>query len=192
MASHFELVEDAPSHSKAALVICFSSLQRFSRLSRDERPVGRGPTFVSGNVQTRIRPITGRPSLFPTSQTRTAIGVPHGTLSQPEGQKRYGVSTFRSKKYAGLGACYRPGGHGSRARSNKTLLPPPIPFGSSVSATFACLHLRSLSQIQIPSPYRLSSTHPAVWLPGGHASRDLYPAQTVLRFIVRAALYSCP
>jgi len=27
-----------------------------------------------------------------------------------------------------------------------------------------------------------------LWLPGGHASHDLYPAQKVLRFIVRAAL----
>ena len=43
-----------------------------------------------------------------------------------------------------------------------TFLPPPTPFGSSVSATFACLQLRSLPQIQISSPYRLSSTHPAV------------------------------
>ena len=31
-----------------------------------------------------------------------------------------------------------------------------------------------------------------LWLPGGYAYRDLYPAQTVLRYIVRAALYSCP
>ena len=83
-------------------------------------------------------------------------------LSQPEGQERYGVSTFRSKKYAGLGACNRPGGHGPWKRRNQTFLPPPIPFGSSVSTTYAWLQLRSLLQIQIPSPYQLSSTHPAV------------------------------
>ena len=117
---------------------------------------------MSGNVQTRIRPITGRHSLLPTSQARTAIGVPCGTLSQPGGRERYGVSTFHSEKYAGLGACYRPGGYGPRGRSKRTSLPPPVPFGSSVSASFACSHLRSLSQIQIPSPYQLSSTHPAV------------------------------
>ena len=117
---------------------------------------------MPGNVQTRIHPITGRLSLLPTSQTRIAVSIPCGMLSQPEGQERYGVSTFRSKKYAGLGACNRPGGHGPWKRRNQTFLPPPIPFGSSVSTTYAWLQLRSLLQIQIPSPYQLSSTHPAV------------------------------
>jgi hypothetical protein len=162
MASQLGAVEDAPSDSTAALVICLSSFKRFSRLSRDERPVGRRPTCVSGNVQTRIRPVTGRPSLLPTSQTRSAMGAPHGALSRPEGRTRYGVSTFRYEKYAGLGVCYRPGSRGPRQRGNKTLLPPPIPFGSSASTTSACSQLRSLTQIQMPSPYRLSSTHPVV------------------------------
>jgi hypothetical protein len=38
--------------------------------SRKEAPVGRGLTFVPGNVETRIRSITERPSLLPTSQAR--------------------------------------------------------------------------------------------------------------------------
>ena len=38
---------------------------------------------------------------------------------------------------------------------------PPAPFGSSVPTTFACQLSRSLSQIQIPSPYQLPSTYPA-------------------------------
>ena len=50
MASHFEDAEDAPTDGCAAIVICFSSYPRFCTLSYDERPVGRRPTFVSGNV----------------------------------------------------------------------------------------------------------------------------------------------
>jgi hypothetical protein len=58
-----------------------SPFKVFSIRSRKEAPVGRGLTFVPGNVETRIRPITGRPSLLPTSQARTSISSPHGSLS---------------------------------------------------------------------------------------------------------------
>lgn len=64
-----------------------SLIERFCKLSCDARPSGRGPTFVSGNLKTRIRAITARHSLFPESKTRTAIGAPHGTLS-PKGAIR--------------------------------------------------------------------------------------------------------
>ena len=146
---------------------------------------------MSGNVQTRIRPITGRLSLLPTSQARTAIGVPRGTLSWPEGQARYGVSTFHSKKYAGLGACCRPGGHGPRERNHQRfshlqylLVQAYQPF--SLVYTYDLYHrFRYLHLTGYLALTRLR-------LPGGHASRDLYPAQTVLRYIVRAALDSCP
>jgi hypothetical protein len=70
------------SGGPAPVVICFSSCRRFSILSCDERPVGRGRTFVPGDV-TRIHAVMAWPSLLPTSQTRTAMGEPNGTLSQP-------------------------------------------------------------------------------------------------------------
>ena len=60
---------------------------RFHRLSCEVRPVGRGLTFVPGDVATRIRTITIRPSLLPTSQTRTAKDRPCG-LSSPKGAIR--------------------------------------------------------------------------------------------------------
>jgi len=37
---------------------------------------------------------------------------------------------------------------------------PLVPFGASVLTTSACFRLRSLSQIQISSPYQLSSIYP--------------------------------
>ena len=53
--------------------------------------------------------------------------------------------------------------------------------------------------LQVASARAAGYLHPTgylaltrLWLPGGHASRDLYPARAVLRFIVRAALDSCP
>jgi len=59
--------------------------------SRGERPVGRQRTFVPGHVATRIHPMTGWPSLLPTSSTRTPIGLPDGSRSQREMD---GVPTF--------------------------------------------------------------------------------------------------
>ena len=73
MASQLEDGEDAPS-SVAAVVICFSSYERFCLFSREVRPVGRGRTFVPGDIQTRIRTVTARPSLLPTSQARITEG----------------------------------------------------------------------------------------------------------------------
>ena len=41
-------------------------LHRFFKVSRPSTPQGSLPAFASGDVATRIRPATGRPSLFPT------------------------------------------------------------------------------------------------------------------------------
>ncbi len=142
-----------------ALLLSISSIYRRSKLaSRNERPVGRQPTFVAGH-RTPIRPITGRHSLLPTSQSRTAIGGPHGTLSQPKPGAMRGFHV-PLEKYAGLGACYRPGGIRTTRTQSPGVAPASSTFWSSVSTTSACRSSRSLSQIQIPSPCQLSSTHP--------------------------------
>lgn len=78
---------DAPILGLAAVVICSSPWSRFHRLSCEVRPVGRGLTFVPGDVATRVRTITIRPSLLPTSQSRTAKDKPCG-LSSPKGAIR--------------------------------------------------------------------------------------------------------
>ncbi len=106
MASHVAGVEEAPIDGFVIVVICFSSCWRFYKLSCDERPVGRGLTFVPGDVQTRIHTITAWHSLLPTSQAGTPIGSSCDSLSLAGGVPGFHVPL---KKYAGLGACCRPG-----------------------------------------------------------------------------------
>ena len=61
------------------------------------------------------------------------------------------------EKYAGLGACYRPGSMWATRTQALRVLPA---SNTSESTTYACCRLRSLSQIQISSPYQPSSTDP--------------------------------
>jgi hypothetical protein len=59
-------------------------LSRLLRCSRDERPDGSLPAFAWGHVAsgaTPLPPMTGGPSLVPSSSTRSAIGGPYGTRS---------------------------------------------------------------------------------------------------------------
>jgi len=76
-------------------------------------------------------------------------------------------------------------GYRSRKRRNETLFQPPLPFGSSVKATSACSNLRSLSQIQMSSSYRLSSTSPVYGYQKDTFLTMGIPHPTVLRYIVR-------
>ncbi len=112
--------EDAPSTDTARVVICLSSYGRFSKLSCNERPVGRGLTFVPGNVETRIRTITARHSLFPTSQAGIPMGAPCGSLSRAGEIPGFHVPLQKS---AGLGACCRPGGVSVTRAQKLTTLP---------------------------------------------------------------------
>lgn len=108
-------------------------------------------------------------------------------------RERYEVPTFRNEKYIGLGACYRPGspdGHGNA--DHKRFTDFLYRFGSSVLTTFACSESRSLSQIQISSPYQLSSAYPVVVTRRVRISRLKPLVNFTIRYIVGAALYSCP
>ena len=69
-------------------------LYRFLPGSRAETPQGSQPACASGDVATRIRPITGRPSLFPTPlPAPSSDGL---TVFLPVlRQERYGLTTFR-------------------------------------------------------------------------------------------------
>ena len=103
----------------------FPPRSRFHRLSCEVRPVGRGLTFVSGDIPTRIRSITLRHSLLPTSQTRTAKDRPCGLLS-PEGAIRgFHVPSVRVHR---LGACSRPGDLRITRAECRTALPISITF----------------------------------------------------------------
>ncbi len=108
--------------------------RRFCLLSCGERPVGRGLTFVPGDVQTRIRPITGRRSLLPTSQARTSIGSPCGSRSLAGEIRGYHVPLLKSRGVRYLLSTGKCSDH-----EVAPLNPPPtsMPFGSSLSATLA-------------------------------------------------------
>ena len=53
-------------------------LRRLAVSSRPSTPEGSQLAFARGHVATPIRPVTGRPSLPPSSFTRSLIGSPHG------------------------------------------------------------------------------------------------------------------
>ena len=65
-----------------------SHLRRFSKFSRNETPDGCLLTFASGKFRTRIRSITDRHSLLPSSLARTSVGSPCGLLSSSRGNVR--------------------------------------------------------------------------------------------------------
>jgi hypothetical protein len=90
-------------------------LYRFLSGSRAETPQGSQLACASGDVATRIRPITGRPSLFPTPlPAPPSVGL---TASLPSFRKeRYGLTTFHKVDTHGLGALSPPGALGVHDR----------------------------------------------------------------------------
>ena len=90
------------SHRHLQHLLC-----RFLRCSRAETPQGSRLAFAPGDVATRIRPVTGRPSLFPTPiPASPLVGL---TVSLPSFQKeRYELTTFPKVDKDGLGALCPP------------------------------------------------------------------------------------
>src|SRR5262249_39640654 len=75
-------------------------LYRFLRGSRAETPEGSLPACAAGDVAksigaTRIRPITGRPSLFPTPLPASPSGGLTAFFPVLR-QERYGLTTFHT------------------------------------------------------------------------------------------------
>jgi len=126
-------------------------LYRFLRGSRAETPQGSLPACASGDVATRIHPITGRHSLFPTPiPASPLVGL---TASLPPKKERYGLTTFHKVDKNGLGALYSPVAwrvHDREVDNPCTLLR--CPFGSSLSASLACCLSRRLSSVHMCSP----------------------------------------
>jgi hypothetical protein len=82
-------------------------LYRFLPGSRAETPQGSLPACASGHVATRIRPTTGRPSLFPTPLPAPPwVGL--ATFLPSFQKERYGLTTFHKVDRIGLGALYPP------------------------------------------------------------------------------------
>src|SRR6266571_1332923 len=68
-------------------------LYRFLKVSRSSTPQGSLPACASGNVAPRIRPVTGRPSLFPTPIPASPL-VGLATFLPSFQKERYGLTTF--------------------------------------------------------------------------------------------------
>jgi hypothetical protein len=122
------------SHRHLQPLLC-----RFLRDSRAETPQGSLPTCASGDVArttgaTRIHPITGWPSLFPTP-----LPAPPSVdlaASLPVLQEQYGLTTFRQVDKDGLGALCPPGAWAVHARVLSRLC-----TRSSALLAQACQHL---------------------------------------------------
>src|SRR5262249_49779205 len=87
-------------------------LYRFLRGSRAETPEGSLPACAAGDVAKsigapRIRPIPGRPSLFPTPLPASPSGGLTAFLPVLR-QERYGLTTFHTVDKDGLGALSPP------------------------------------------------------------------------------------
>ena len=82
-------------------------LSWFSRFSRSSTPQRSQPAFASGNVSTRIRPATGRHSLFLTPLPAPSL-VGLATFLPFLRKERYGFTTFHKVDKNGLGALCSP------------------------------------------------------------------------------------
>src|SRR5262249_35641463 len=107
-------------------------------LSRAPTPEGSLHPFGWGDVATPIRPITGRPSLAPSSSTRCPVRSPCGPLS---GGVRHRRATGLPRSAAGTRRWFRPrlyaGGAASACAEFGAAHPDHLPFGPSLSASLA-------------------------------------------------------
>src|SRR6516164_1458838 len=86
------VAEAAPATAITAaptVLLCF--LRRLAACSRPPTPEGSQPGFPWGDVATPIRPITGRPSLAPSSSTRNPVGRPCDWPTPRGGLRAYHV-----------------------------------------------------------------------------------------------------
>ena len=117
-------------------LLCF--LGRLDRCSRDETPDGSQPTFAE-DYGVPLCFITKQPSLAPSSFTRSAIGLPCGSLSRVGALRAYHVPSVYPR---GLGLISTPGvRHLRPVRPEQRFLTPYL-FGPSVTASCACSHSR--------------------------------------------------
>jgi hypothetical protein len=117
-------------------------LGRFFGCFRAETPEGSQPAFASGDLSTRVRPITGRHSLFPSSSTRTALGRPCGSPT-PVGE-RYGLTVFRWKDRIGLGSLCAPTAFLPMPGDGETPGPAALPFWPKPDSIFGLLLFTTL------------------------------------------------
>src|SRR5262245_8534667 len=86
----------APATARAtALTSLHPSPRRLADGSRPPTPEGSQPACAGGDGATPLRPATGRPSLPPSSFTRSPIGLPCGSLSLAGELRAYHVALLK-------------------------------------------------------------------------------------------------
>ena len=113
-----------------------SSVKRFFKLSRHERPRRSLLAFARDDVSIRILSITERPSLFPHSFTRSNNSVPYGSPAINGNTTGLPCSTCISERG---GPLYFAGGTTFTMDYWIEPILARTPFGSSLAASLACL-----------------------------------------------------
>ena len=126
-------------------------LYRFFYGSRAETPQGSLPACASGDVATRIHPITGWHSLFPTPIP--ALPSAPLTLRFPPLRRSTGLPRSAYVPLDGLGTTCSPVGSSSAIGEGGAPIPPHLPFGSRLSAPLPCWFSRRLLVVHICFPY---------------------------------------
>jgi hypothetical protein len=144
--------------------ICFAS--RTGWLSVPVRRHPREVSPLSRGVATPIRPVTGRPSLPPSSFTRRPVGSPYGGPTLAGGRRAYHVASQES-------SWVRPrldaGGISSAPDEVAASGPGHLPFWSKPISTFGLSLFTTLAAVHLGWPYHA----PLVPDRHGAGSRDL-------------------
>ncbi len=112
-------------------------------------------------INPRNRIITTRHWLLPTSYSSIANSLSYDRACQRIGRCR-GFPRSTRRSIVGLGACFRPGSFWGRENVPNNRFPTSITYlVQACQPSLACCDLRSLTQIQISSPYQLPSAYPA-------------------------------
>jgi hypothetical protein len=118
-----------------ASVHLLSFLQGLVRLSCHETPEGSQLAFARGDLATPIHPITGWPSLLPSSHACRPIGLSCDSLSLAGGRQVYHVP----REYqSGEGLALTPVVRRLREETAEFLYLTTYRFGPSLSASLAC------------------------------------------------------
>ena len=134
------------SHRHLQHLLC-----RFLRFSRAETPQGSLPACASGDVATRIHPITGWHSLFPTPIP--ALPSAPLTIRFPQVRRSAGLPRSASVPLDGLGTPCSPVDSSSAIGEGGTPLPHHFPCGSRLSAPLPGWYSRRLLVVHICFPY---------------------------------------
>ncbi len=131
--------------------ICLSPFVGWPRFSRDGTPEGSQPAFAARGCRPwadspSIRSATERRWLVPSSLLRCLISL---LCSQPSSRGDNGVTSFTFAIDPGFRSCLSAGGAPSATGELQAPVPDHVPFGPSLTASWACLHLRPLSALHL-------------------------------------------